>query len=180
MHYKKWSGFLLLVIIFIPGICNAKATGKTYTGVVKEIDSLRSITIGNKLSIWSVDATSAGLLRVDGTSMPFSEVQVGDQLSVRGRMVWTTINATQVIDLTRHAKKYTLNGQVSSVGKNSFKVDVANVENKIVYNADTSWSGVGKKSLKDVLVKGAKVKIVAVKNKEKNSYTATVVVIKKP
>lgn len=178
MHFKKWTFFLVWLVIFMPVLCEAKTNGGVYAGVVKAIDSLRSITIGKGLSIWSVDATRAILLRDDGTKLPFADIQPGDFLSVRGKMIWTTINATQVVDQTRHAKKYVLNGTIGALGKNSFTLESkAGEKNKISVSDATNIVKRGKNVKFSVLRAGATVKVTATKENGTKLFSALAVQI---
>lgn len=102
MRGKILPALFFLLILFSPLVADAKKAktvrSYAYSGVVKEIDSLRSITIANGYKVYNVDATKAVMLTNAGGALDFSSIRIGDTLNLQGRMVWTTINATRLVD----------------------------------------------------------------------------------
>ncbi len=180
MITRRWFYVAILGIWLSPLITNAKTTSYSYSGTVKAIDSLLSITIGKGFTIYNVNASKATMTRSDGTKMNLSEMRVGDVLNVQGRMVWTTINATRVVDLARKVKKYNNVGTITAKGKSSFFLESSGgVKIKVGVNDVTVIKKNGKILKFSDLVAGNSVTVTGTKEAGSKTLAALTVMVRK-
>jgi hypothetical protein len=110
---------------------------KHIPGIMGTVASVsgNNITINGKNSkSYTVDATSAKIIR-SGSTIPLSDIAVGDTLVVRGNISGETVSATAIIDGAtpfKEAKKFVKNqlikgnitfGTVTSISSSSFIIN---------------------------------------------------------
>lgn len=135
-----------------------------------------TLTVASWGGNWSVDASSAKLLRRFGGSSTPSEFQAGDQLIVWGSMqtgAWS-IAAKQIQDYSIQVRNVSPYGTVSNVSATGFTLTTSNSK---VYQVTLGSNVVvvinGKKSTESSIVNGSKAQVSGVLDRNLSTITAT-------
>lgn len=148
---------------------------RVLTGKVTAINGT-SLSLLAKKGTYTVDISSAKLVRRFGAKMLASEIQVNDELFVNGTTsssTSTSITAKMVRNNSLQARKGTFEGTVSGLTPNSFVLSTKNRKDQtILLTASTTFSKEGKTAALSDLINGSRVVVHGVWDRANANVTA--------
>lgn len=161
-----------------PGMMKKAVAKPTVVGTVSVVNgSIVTLTAKNG-TVYSVDLTSAKIVRHFGAKMVVSDIQVGDMLMVRGIVTGTSVLATSATDQSLQAKNGHFTGTIASVNGNSFSLQSGSRGIETINLAsDAVITKLGQAMTVKDLVGGLNVSVTGVWDKVNNNVTASKVVI---
>lgn len=135
-----------------------------------------NITLVAKKGTYTVDASSAKLVRRFGATMTIGEIIVNDELMVNGTVsssTGTTIVAKMIRNISLQAKNGTFEGTISNLSATGFTVATKNRKDQtITVNASTTFSKEGKTAAMTDLTTGSRVVVKGVWDRANSIVTA--------
>jgi hypothetical protein len=154
---------------------------QTTTGIFSSYsgDIITMTGVNSSSTTYTVDATTAKLIRRYGAPMQFTDYQAGDTLSVRGTVNGTNITASSVRDESLQAHNGTFVGSVTSINGSSFVIQSTSRGSQTVNTSSTTVFRMGSTpSSMSSLAVGQTVTVTGVWDRTNTNITATRVTIK--
>ena len=135
----------------------------------------------NNGATYTVNASTARIIRKFGAVMTINDIQINDQLFVQGILMGattgtmgTTIQAKLIQDMSLQARNGSFAGTIQSISGNSFVLQSANRGLQTIFTSSTTkiLKGNATASLTDLIV-GATVKVDGVWNNTNSNVTAS-------
>ncbi len=117
LSYKKFLSAVVIALCMVFPLMSSAAPGiKTLSGTVTKLNGNVIWFTTGSAATYSAETSHAQLFRKNGAGMAFSEIAVGDKISLTGQ-VWSdnSINASFVRNLSLYPHTSTFSGKISGL-----------------------------------------------------------------
>lgn len=146
----------------------------TLSGKVTALTGMSLSLRASNGSTYTVDLANAKIVRRSGATVSVRDIQVNDQLTVKGRLLGSTIQAKIVQDQSLLVRNGGFRGKVVSVASSSFVLQSVNRGSQVVFvSASTTIKLNNQTATMAAITPGATLRVDGVWNSANNTIIAT-------